>query len=169
MYMIMNTAVASSWGFPVPCPDGCDCSCYECGNIDCDCAIPTGYCSNFPAHFEIGYVRVWQAVDDDNQQVGCSTEERPTDLFIEGHKKRYMDDSDKEPLMAVQYGGAKCDSDLDCGGSMHGICSSSATCVCSKGFAGSNCLAYAGFDDDPFESIDNSLPGKFPVVGDKSA
>lgn len=158
MYLIMNTAVASSWGFPVPCPEGCDCSCFECGNPDCDCAIPTGYCSNFPAHFEIGYVRIWQAVGDDNQQVGCSTKDRPTDLFIKGHKKRYMDDGQKEPLMVVQYGGAKCDSDLDCGGSKHGTCSSSAACICKKGFAGSTCLAHNGFDNDPFKSIDNSLP-----------
>lgn len=160
MYMIMNTAVASSWGFPVPCPEGCSCDCYECGNPDCDCAIPTGYCDNFPAHFEIGYIRIWQAVGDDNQQVGCSTEDRPTDLFIKGHKMRYMDDGEKEPLSAVHYGGAKCESDLDCGGSIHGNCSSSATCVCNEGFAGYNCLAYDGFDDYPFRSFDDSLPGK---------
>ena len=35
MYLIMNTAVASSWGFPAPCPDGCPCDCFECGNPKC--------------------------------------------------------------------------------------------------------------------------------------
>lgn len=158
MYLIINTAVASSWGFPVPCPEGCDCECFECGNSDCDCAIPTGYCDNFPAHFEIDYIRVWQAMGDDKHQSGCSTKDRPTDLFIKAHKKRYTKNGDKEPLMDIHYGGARCDSSLECGGLIHGICSSNGICSCNKGFAGSNCLAYDGFDDNPYKSIDNSLP-----------
>mmetsp|Transcript_12549 Transcript_12549/g.29510 ORF Transcript_12549/g.29510 Transcript_12549/m.29510 type:complete len:423 (+) Transcript_12549:89-1357(+) len=33
MYMIMNTAMSSTWGFPIGdtgCPKGCDCECYDC-------------------------------------------------------------------------------------------------------------------------------------------
>merc|ERR1712176_167383 len=48
MYLIINTAVASSWGFPKPCPTGCKCECYECGNPECTCGLPEGFCENFP-------------------------------------------------------------------------------------------------------------------------
>lgn len=149
MYMIMNTAVASSWGFPAPCPEGCDCKCYECGNPDCYCGLPNGYCENFPASFEIDYVRVWQAVDEPKHQVGCSTKDRPTELFIKGHKERYMEKGEKEPLKPVKFGGAVCESDSDCGGSEHGYCGKGGLCVCEEGYSSSNCFSHAGFDDSP--------------------
>mmetsp|Transcript_25162 Transcript_25162/g.30990 ORF Transcript_25162/g.30990 Transcript_25162/m.30990 type:complete len:610 (+) Transcript_25162:178-2007(+) len=158
MYLIMNTAVASSWGFPAPCPEGCDCSCFECGNSDCDCALPTGYCDNFPANFEIDYVRVWQAVDESKHQMGCSTKDRPTELFIKGHQDRYMEDGDTSPLQPIRVGGTTCDSDLDCGGSTRGFCSSNGVCECNKGYAGSTCLSNFGFDDHPYQEIDETLP-----------
>jgi hypothetical protein len=25
MYVLLNTAISSTWGFPAPCPAGCDC------------------------------------------------------------------------------------------------------------------------------------------------
>jgi len=158
MYLLINTAVASSWGFPVPCPEGCDCECFECGNPDCECSIPTGYCDNFPSNFEIDYVRVWQAVDDDKHQTGCSTKDRPTDLFIKAHKKRYMEDSDKEPMKDITDGGARCDSDLKCGGPTRGVCTLKGICMCHEGFTGSKCLAHDGFEEYVYRSINNSLP-----------
>lgn len=161
MYLIMNTASASSWGFPLPCPEGCDCECYECGNPDCDCALPVGYCDNFPANFEIDYVRVWQAVDDPRHQLGCSTKDRPTQLFIEGHKERYMEDDQTEPLQPLKIGGATCTSDLECGGEIHGFCSAEGVCVCNDGFAGSSCLSHLGFDDNPYDEREDVLEGKF--------
>jgi beta-glucanase (GH16 family) len=164
MYLILNTAVASTWGFPVPCPEGCDCTCFECDDPDCACALPTGYCDNFPGHYEIDYVRVWQAVDDDKHQLGCSTKDRPTDLFIKAHKERYMEEGDKEVLKDIAVGGAKCQSDHDCGGSTHGACSSSNTCECLTGFVGSSCLSSDGFNDETYESIDNSLPVSTPLL-----
>ena len=163
MYMIMNTAVASTWGFPAPCPEGCDCKCFECGNPDCYCALPTGYCENFPANFEIDYVRVWQAVDEPKHQLGCSTKDRPSDLFIKGHEKRYKEDGDKEPLKKVKFGGAACDSDSDCGGSSQGSCNV-GLCVCKEGYASSNCFSYAGFDDNSFSDDKESFVGKTGVI-----
>lgn len=161
MYLLMNTAVASSWGFPVPCPEGCDCSCYECGNPDCDCALPTGFCDNFPASFEIDYVRVYQAVNEPKHKLGCSTKERPTALFIEGHKTRYMGDDDKEPLQPIARGGAKCYSNDDCGRPRHGNCSNSV-CSCEAEYAGSTCLSSFGYDDNPYIDQVNELPqGKY--------
>mmetsp|Transcript_2366 Transcript_2366/g.3531 ORF Transcript_2366/g.3531 Transcript_2366/m.3531 type:complete len:605 (-) Transcript_2366:109-1923(-) len=157
MYLIMNTAVASSWGFPVPCPEGCDCECFECGNPDCDCALPTGYCDNFPASFDIDYVRVWQAIDEPKHRIGCSTKERPTDLFIQGHKERYMEEDDKQMLKQIRFGGGNCAGDYDCGGGMNGYCTDIGVCECDEGYAGSFCHSSYGFDDKSYSELDNSL------------
>lgn len=148
MYLIMNTAVASSWGFPAPCPSGCTCECFECGNPDCECALPSGYCENFPASFEIDYVRVYQAKNEPKHTLGCSPEKKPTELFIKGHEKRYMEAGDKRPLDPVRQGGAFCTANSECGGGgVHGHCSDRGFCVCSKNFTGPSCLAHAGFYD----------------------
>ena len=150
MYLLMNTAVASSWGFPKPCPDGCDCSCYECGNSECTCGLPDGFCDNFPAFFEIDYVRVYQAVNESKHLLGCSTEQRPTARFIKGHKKDFINEFDgqKEPLLLVQRGGAYCQENADCGGPEKGECSSNR-CSCMDGYTGPKCLSPDGFDDNP--------------------
>ena len=149
MYLIMNTAVSSSWGFPMPCPDNCLCDCFECGNPACSCAQPSGYCENFPAAFEIDYVRVYQAVDDERHVLGCSPKHRPTDLFIKGHPKRYMSDGQKRPLEPVQHGGAACTKHSECGGKRAnmGVCSSAGLCVCMANYTGPRCLAHDGYFD----------------------
>eukprot|EP00979_Chaetoceros_neogracilis_P013184 scaffold3712_cov234-Chaetoceros_neogracile.AAC.2 len=171
MYLIMNTAVASSWGFPLPCPEGCNCKCFECGNPDCGCSLPSGYCENFPANFEIDYVRVWQAKNEPKHQLGCSTKDRPSELFIKGHKERYTENGQKEPLQPVRIGGATCSSDLECGGIDHGSCGSNGSCICVQGFAGSSCLSHFGFDDDPYTENANTLevsslllPNQFLII-----
>ena len=156
MYLIINTAVASSWGFPMPCPEGCDCECFECGNPDCECALPDGYCDNFPASFEIDYVRVYQAVDEPKHKLGCSTKDRPTALFIEGHQDKFMEEGDTAPLQSLRIGGGKCDMDSDCG---HGLCLN-GMCKCQTGFAGTSCRSNLGFDDNPYEENARTLPGK---------
>ncbi|GAX26071.1 hypothetical protein FisN_4Hh425 [Fistulifera solaris] len=147
MYLLMNTAVSSSWGFPAPCPDNCECECFECGNPACQCALPTDYCNNFPASFEIDYVRVYQAVNESRHILGCSPESRPTEKWIEGHAQRYMEEGDKAPLRPLQTGGMPCEKDRDCGGKLHGICIS-GRCACEDGYTGPNCLAHAGFYDE---------------------
>ena len=152
----MNTAVASSWGFPIPCPEECDCSCFECGNPDCNCGLPDGFCENLPAYFEIDYVRVYQAVNESKHQLGCSTEDRPTSLFVEGHMKRYMEDGDKKPLQPLRVGGGACNDDMDCG--IGGNCFK-GRCKCAKQYAGSTCLSHHGFDDHPFDEYSKTLLG----------
>jgi beta-glucanase (GH16 family) len=147
MYLLMNTAVSSHWGFPQPCPEGCSCKCFECGNPECACAIPSGYCDNFPASFEIDYVRVYQAINESKHILGCSPEARPTATFIEGHAKRYMTEGQRRPLEPVVTGGGSCSSHKDCGGIERGVCSASGLCECSEYSAGPLCLAHAAFYD----------------------
>lgn len=146
MYLLMNIAVSSSWGFPTPCPDNCECTCFECGNPTCACGMPAGYCDNFPSHMEIDYVRVYQAVNESKHQLGCSTEHRPTDLWIQGHAKRYMATGQKRVLEPIMQGGGACSKNSDCGShKIQGTCSSRGLCVCSQNYTGPNCLAHAGF------------------------
>lgn len=147
MYLLMNTAVSSHWGFPAPCPTGCDCECFECGNPDCSCALPSGYCGNFPAFFEIEYVRVYQAVNDSRHVLGCSTKDRPTELFIKGHARRYSDEHSNVPLQPILRGGASCSGDDDCGRNLTGHCSARGYCQCYENFTGPNCLAHSSFYD----------------------
>jgi len=146
MYLLMNTAVSSHWGFPAPCPEGCSCECFECGNPKCACGMPDGYCENFPASFEIDYVRVWQAVNDSKHMLGCSTEERPSSLFIQGHAKRYMEGDQKRPLLPVATGGGPCYNDTACGSRKRGHCVNKE-CKCNDGFTGPRCLSHYGFDN----------------------
>lgn len=145
MYFIMNTAVSSHWGFPQPCPEGCSCSCYECGNPDCACGMPPGYCSNFPASFEIDYVRVFQAKGEPKHVLGCSPPHKPTEKWIKGHAERYTQEGQKRPLEDVSRGGSSCSSHNDCGGPKRGICTSKRVCRCKEGSTGPNCLAHEGF------------------------
>lgn len=145
MYLIMNTAVSKTWGFPSPCPDSCDCKCYECGNPACACALPPGYCDNYPAGFEIDFVRVYQAVNDPKHVLGCSPENRPTEQFIRGHASKFMTSEDKHPLLPVQKGGGACAKSADCG--KHGSCTPAGTCECSEFRTGPYCLAHAAYYD----------------------
>jgi hypothetical protein len=52
-YLLLNTAISYTWGFPQPCPEGCACDCYDCRKPECACAVPAGMCDNFPASFEV--------------------------------------------------------------------------------------------------------------------
>lgn len=149
MYLLMNTAVSSHWGFPQPCPPGCSCSCYECGNPDCACGMPHGYCDNFPAHFEVDFVRVYQAKDEPRHYLGCDPDHRPTALWIKGHQERYMSEGQRRPLEDVTRGGGSCSSHKDCGGINKGSCNSNQVCDCKEGSTGPNCLAHDAFF--PFE------------------
>lgn len=62
MYLLFNTAISSTWGFPTPCPEGCPCDCFDCRKDECLCALPAKMCSNLPASFLIDYVRVYQDI-----------------------------------------------------------------------------------------------------------
>ena len=144
MYLIMNTAVSSHWGFKEPCPNGCACECFQCGNRDCECGLPDGYCDNFPAIFDIDYVRVYQAVNEPRHILGCSPPSRPTDLFIKGHAKRYMDEDQKQPLKPVMKGGGSCTDHFMCGGKLNRGKCVKRQCFCAENTTGPHCLAHAG-------------------------
>ena len=164
MYLIMNTAVSSHWGFPAPCPSGCSCECFQCGKRQCECGLPDGYCENFPASFDIDYVRVYQAVDEPKHLLGCSPPQKPTDLFIQGHASRYMDNGQRRPLEPIAWGGGSCSNSNMCGGKGRGVCSSNGRCVCEKHATGPHCLAHFGFDDI---TVPHSKAGKHNMHGEK--
>ena len=154
MYIILNTAISSTWGFPTPCPEGCPCDCFDARKFECACAVPSRMSENFPNEFLIEYVRVYQAEDDKNQIIGCSTKSHPTKKYIQGHVKNYMSDGDKVPLLPVQKGGAACTTDDQCG---FGICSNKKKCECNSNSTGPSCLAYNAYDDiiwDTDDSVD---------------
>lgn len=81
-YLLFNTAVSATWGFP-QCPEGCDCECLDPRKDECSCALPPKMAQNFPATMQIDYVRVYQAIGDDDQIIGCSTPSHPSKKFIE--------------------------------------------------------------------------------------
>ncbi|GMH93709.1 hypothetical protein TrVE_jg774 [Triparma verrucosa] len=167
-YLIFNTAVSSTWGFPYDTPDTCK-KCYSCFDPDCACAIPPGFCEslkNGKTSMLIDSVRVYQAKDDDahvgnKHTVGCDPIGYPTREFIEGHESLYMRPipfTDKHALLPLKSGGGKCTSDDDCG---EGVCtkeadlsfwskSSNTVCNCGKsGYMGSFCKTKIYGDDEP--------------------
>mmetsp|Transcript_36497 Transcript_36497/g.66827 ORF Transcript_36497/g.66827 Transcript_36497/m.66827 type:complete len:360 (+) Transcript_36497:174-1253(+) len=117
-YVLLNTAISSSWGFPSPCPANCKCDCFDCKDLSCACGIAPGFCGQVMghAHFLVDHVRVWQAANDTQQKVGCSTPERPSKQWIIGHANWYKDDWDAAPLKPLSVGGGACRTDNDCGG-----------------------------------------------------
>jgi beta-glucan synthesis-associated protein KRE6 len=74
-YIIMNTAISTSWGFPNP-PLGC--TEYDCKTTEGQCGMNPGFCKSLPAKFLIDSVRVYQNKDDPYQNVGCNPKDRPT-------------------------------------------------------------------------------------------
>lgn len=83
MYIILNTAMSGTWGFPTPCPAGCSCECYDCRDAACRCGLGAGFCDMLPASFLIDYVRVFQDTQNPAHTVGCSPTSHPTAKFIE--------------------------------------------------------------------------------------
>ena len=154
MYLILNTALSSTWGFPAPCPPGCACDCFDCKNPACACALAHGFCESLPAHFLVDSVRVYQDQTDARSKVGCSTDTHPSRKFIEAHKARYADPdaASKRPLKQVTRGGGKCVHRDTCGG--QGDEASECVrgrCRCARGRAGPTCLAPDGTDDIDYE------------------
>jgi hypothetical protein len=149
MYIILNTAMSSNWGFEPPA--GCN-PCYDCGRSECSCACPTNLCDNFPAAFLIDYVRVYQDSTNPEQTVSCSPDSHPTAAYIKGNQPMYMNNpplpGEVAPLIPVTTGGGVCYDRFGCGNgnSAMGSCSS-GVCLCTAGYTGPTCLASVGFDD----------------------
>ena len=165
MYLIFNTAISKTWGFPSPCPANCDCTCFDCAKSECQCGIPDHMCDNFPAAFLLDYVRVYQSPAIGRQKVGCSTPERPTSKFIQGHSYRYQQEGQSAPLRRVSPGGGSCRLSSECSSAPHRESESASSssdrggsnsshhteaavtgrcqqgkCVCTEGFTGPHCL-----------------------------
>ena len=176
-YLIFNTAVSSTWGFPYDVPDTCK-KCYDCNDPDCACAMPVGFCDSLKdgkASMLIDYVRVYQSKDHSSHvggphTLGCDPINFPTKEFIAGHEYRYVRPLpfvDKKPLKSVRRGGGTCGESSDggtgkgdgCGEG--GECKSEKdasfwsndgkkmVCVCRKGWTGPKCKSRKYHDDAP--------------------
>ena len=171
VYVLLNTAISSTWGFPIPCPAGCDCKCFDCFSPACKCALHQGFCESLPAHFLVDYVRIYQSqASSSTHTIGCSTDTHPTRKFIESHRDRYVDPdlkSRRMPLLPVAQGGGTCEKDGDCRGhpsdsksrcTRRSVCSAinplcSKTCDCSKTTTGPYCLAAQAADDLDLDTL----------------
>lgn len=161
--IIFNTAVSKDWGFPQECPEGCTCKGYNCHSDEYNykCGFNPGFCNmlaNDGALMKVNYVRVYQDPNNSLHKVGCSTPERPTRKWIEGHESVYKREGDAKPLKGVPRGGGACTEGEDsCGGQVGGICKS-GRCACQPGRTGPQCLSVDGYDNviwDPSDSIDD--------------
>ena len=133
MYLIMNTAVSSTWGFPFDTPDWCE-KCYDCDDPKCACTFAPGFCNmlkDMDVSMQIDSIRVYQSRDPsahvgENHTLGCDPPDYPTKEWIKGHSYRYMRNppfsyDDKDPIRKVQKGGGRCTSDADCGADVHHV------------------------------------------------
>eukprot|EP00607_Mallomonas_marina_P008784 CAMPEP_0182419324 /NCGR_PEP_ID=MMETSP1167-20130531/3781_1 /TAXON_ID=2988 /ORGANISM="Mallomonas Sp, Strain CCMP3275" /LENGTH=541 /DNA_ID=CAMNT_0024594167 /DNA_START=220 /DNA_END=1845 /DNA_ORIENTATION=+ len=147
-YLIVNTAISNSWGFPDP-PFGCDE--YDCKTDEGKCGFFPGFCETLPATFEMDFIRVYQNKNDSRQTIGCNPPGYPTRKYIKAHEFKYMDTTkDSHPLKPLKVGGARCkieNSDY-CGTHARGSCShSTLRCVCRPGWMGPRCLVQKFHDD----------------------
>ena len=126
-YLIFNTAVSSTWGFPYDVPEGCE-KCYDCDDPKCACSLGPLFCKMLrekDVAMLIDSVRVYQSNDPSSHvgqahMLGCDPPDYPTRGWIKGHEYQYMRNvpfsyDDKEPLRQVQRGGGKCSTHNDCG------------------------------------------------------
>ena len=155
-YLIFNTAISTSWGFPEP-PPGCDK--YDCKVPEGLCGMSAGFCHSLPATFLIDHVRLYQYTqrqgnnssssnDSDNEQgskgrvpsfqhsLGCNPRNYPTKKYILANEDKYRNTKDKHPLRPVVTGTGHCRGAGECG---EGHCVRGA-CVCPADWQGPHCL-----------------------------
>lgn len=166
---IFNTAVSTQWGFNADCSGSCPCKLFNCRSPKKEetCGFSQGFCAmleDSPPEFKVNWIRVYQNPDDEKQKVGCSTPERPTKRFIEGHVDKYKQKIDERPLKDVQHGRGICNVNQNsrkdavsqngsdgCGGIKRGFCTSKNICKCNDGWTGPHCLVPAGHDPIDWE------------------
>lgn len=149
-YLIMNTAISSTWGFPFDTPEWCS-KCYDCDDPTCACSFYPGFCEMIRSGDTAMYIdsiRVYQSRNASahvgaNHTIGCDPPDYPTSEWITGHSYRYMRNppfvyEDKHPIRRVQRGGGACESDADCGGN---LTLTNWTAVYEKLLASGNSLA----------------------------
>lgn len=164
-YILLNTAISKQWGFPLTCPDNCDCKEFDCHSDDWQhtCGFSDGFCKmmvNDPPEYKINWVRVYQDPNNPQHKVGCSTPERPTRRYIEAHASDYMTAQDDQPLKPIQRGQGGCDPGAvgvvpeACGGTQRGKCTRGRVCECLPGWTGPHCLAREGSDPILYDQMD---------------
>ena len=193
-YLIFNTAISNSWGFPTELPEDCSGD-YDCKTAAGQCGFPEGFCDIFPTAFEIESVRVYQSKDKgSNHTVGCNPRSHPTAKFIAAHKYRYLAPHETVPKKPVQQGGGRCNvSDANaCGASTNastghagslsdsastpteprqgrgrGYCNWLGVCTCNDPFTGPTCKVPTYRDNSPgwdWEQQDDVLAPVWPEV-----
>jgi beta-glucanase (GH16 family) len=130
-YLIFNTAISSTWGFPYDPPDWCP-KCFDCNDPTCSCNFYPGFCQMLDSRtvaMLIDSVRVYQSFNTSahvggKHTLGCDPPDYPTREWITGHEYRYMRNEpfsykDKaHSLQPLQRGGGVCRDDSDCGGNV---------------------------------------------------
>jgi len=128
-YLIMNTGISSTWGFPYDVPSSCT-TCYDCNNATCACNFHPGFCNMMKSNdvaMYIDHIRVYQSKNHSAHvghphSLGCDPIEYPTREYIKGHEYTYMRSppfvyDDKGPLATkIKNGGGSCKAHSDCGG-----------------------------------------------------
>ena len=156
-YLIINTAISTSWGFPNP-PWGCDE--YDCKRVETRCGFNPGFCQTLPAKMFIDSVRVYQNKKDPAQTVTCNPKDYPTKKWIKAHEYRYKSSDDYYALKPIVAGGGSCREDEDCG---QGYCSL-RRCLCNTGWTGPKCLVPEYKDDTPDWETSDWIPFSVPYI-----
>ena len=138
-YIIFNTAISTSWGFPAT-PPGC--TEFDCKTSSGQCGFAPGFCRTLPARFKIDSVRLYQNRNNSQHSLGCNPQAFPTRKYIlanqDLYKRRFLD---KHPLKHVKRGGGSCGStstSKSCG--EEGKCNRRGKCECNHGWTGPHCL-----------------------------
>ena len=150
-YVILNTAISTSWGFPTDTPWGCDV--FDCKVSGGQCGLWPGFCESLPAEFEIEYVRVYQDKNNTRHTLGCNPPKFPTAKYIKAHTFKYLTplQYQAEALLPVKKGGGSCkhSDSLACGGPGLGRCNIFSRCQCEEDWTGPNCKQPTYCNDFP--------------------
>eukprot|EP00602_Paraphysomonas_sp_CaronLab_P012455 CAMPEP_0185041464 /NCGR_PEP_ID=MMETSP1103-20130426/40766_1 /TAXON_ID=36769 /ORGANISM="Paraphysomonas bandaiensis, Strain Caron Lab Isolate" /LENGTH=529 /DNA_ID=CAMNT_0027581193 /DNA_START=186 /DNA_END=1772 /DNA_ORIENTATION=+ len=142
-YVIINTAISTSWGFP-PTPQGC--TEFDCKTSTGRCGFDPGFCRSLPAIFSVDHIRIYQDKENPTHTVGCNPRAFPTKKYIIANEHKYKRMNDKHALKDVKNGGGTCRTDIQCG---EGRCGRYSRCVCHHDWTGPHCLVPAYCNDFP--------------------
>lgn len=159
-YLIMNTAISTSWGFPNP-PPGCGDE-YDCKKSDKRCGFAPDFCKTLPAEMKIDHVRVFQNKEDPIMTVSCDPKDYPTKRYIAANDYLYSLATEPHSLKPVKTGGGECTTDYECGPDGAGKCgwawgSLGKRCRCEEAHTGPHCMSMKYQNDSPDWDRDDSM------------